>query len=63
MSVPGGLPVSDQWAPPSALFNIRVTLTKKGKPGETVAKQPAETHVNRSDLDPRRDFVIALGKD
>jgi hypothetical protein len=28
-------------------------------PGETISKQPGETRVNRSDLDPRRDFVIA----
>jgi hypothetical protein len=32
------------------------------RPGEKVAKQPAETRVNRSDLDPRRDFVISGGR-
>jgi carboxypeptidase family protein len=30
------------------------------RPGETIAKQPGETRVNRSDLDPRRDFVITV---
>jgi len=30
------------------------------RPGETVVKQPDETRVNRSDLDPQRDFVITL---
>lgn len=43
---------------PEGTYRLEVEL----QPGETVAKQPAETHVNRSDLDPRRDFVIALGK-
>jgi len=28
--------------------------------GERLAQQPGETRVNRSDLDPRRDFVIAV---
>ena len=32
------------------------------QPGETVAKHPGETHVNKSDLDPRRHFVISGGK-
>ena len=32
------------------------------RPGEKVAKQPDETRVNRSDLDPRRDFVISGGR-
>ena len=27
---------------------------------EVVTKQPAETHVNKSDLDPKRDFTIAV---
>jgi Carboxypeptidase regulatory-like domain len=44
---------------PEGTYRIEVEL----QPGETVAKQPAETRVNRSDLDPRRDFVITLGKD
>jgi len=28
--------------------------------GETVVKQPEETRINRSDLDPQRNFVIRL---
>ena len=30
------------------------------RPGETLAKQPAQTHVNNSDLDASRDFVITI---
>ena len=41
---------------PEGTYRIEVEL----QPGETVAKQPAETRVNKSDLDPRRDFVITL---
>jgi Carboxypeptidase regulatory-like domain len=40
---------------PEGTYRLEVDL----QPGETVAKQPGETRVNRSDLDPRRDFVIA----
>ena len=40
---------------PEGTYRLEVAL----QPGETVAKQPAETHINKSDLDPRRDFVIA----
>jgi carboxypeptidase family protein len=29
-------------------------------PGEAIVKHPGETRVNRSDLDPRRDFVITV---
>ena len=29
--------------------------------GEKLAKEPGETKINRSDLDPNRDFVIAPG--
>ena len=43
---------------PEGTYRLEVEL----QPGETVTKQPAETRVNRSDLDPRRDFVIAAGK-
>ncbi len=43
---------------PEGTYRLEVAL----QPGETVAKQPAETQVNRSDLDPQRDFVIAAGK-
>lgn len=41
---------------PEGTYRLEVEL----QPGETVAKQPAETHINKSDLDPRRDFVITL---
>jgi carboxypeptidase family protein len=30
------------------------------RPGEVVAKQPADTRINKSDLDSRRDFTIAV---
>ena len=40
---------------PEGTYRLEVELL----PGETVTKQPNETKVNRSDLDPRRDFVIA----
>ena len=30
--------------------------------GERVTKQPGETRINNSDLDPKRDFVITGGK-
>ena len=43
---------------PEGTYRIEVEL----RPGETVAKQPGETHVNKSDLDPRRNFVITLGR-
>jgi hypothetical protein len=39
---------------PEGRYRLEVEL----RPGETVAKQPNETRVNRSDLDPHRDFVI-----
>ena len=43
---------------PVGTYRLEVEL----QPGETVAKQPGETRVNTSDLDPQRHFVIALGK-
>src|SRR5262245_53656078 len=39
---------------PEGSYRIEVEL----QPGEKIAKQPGETHINRSDLDTRRDFVI-----
>ena len=36
----------------------RYRLELELQPGETVTKQPSETRINSSDLDPRRDFVI-----
>jgi Carboxypeptidase regulatory-like domain len=40
---------------PEGTYKIEVELN----PGETLAKQPGETKINKSDLDARRDFVIA----
>ena len=40
---------------PEGTYRLEVEL----RTGETVAKQPAETRINRSDLDPSRNFVIA----
>lgn len=42
---------------PPGRYRLEVEL----RDGEKVAKQPSETKIDRSDLDPRRDFVIALG--
>jgi Carboxypeptidase regulatory-like domain len=39
---------------PEGTYRLEVEL----RAGETVAKHPAPTRVNKSDLDPRRDFVI-----
>ena len=41
---------------PEGTYRLEVEL----KPGEVVAKQPGETHIQKSDLDPRRDFTIAV---
>ena len=43
---------------PEGTYRLEVEL----QPGETVAKQPGETHVNRSDLDPQRHFEITVGR-
>jgi hypothetical protein len=40
---------------PEGTYRLEVEL----QPGETITKQPGLTRINRSDLDPRRDFVIA----
>ncbi len=40
---------------PAGTYRLEVEL----RAGETVTKQPGETRVNRSDLDPSRHFVIA----
>lgn len=40
---------------PEGTYRLEVEL----RAGETVARQPPETRVNRSDLDPSRNFVIA----
>jgi len=40
---------------PQGTYRLEIELQE----GEKVTKQPGETKVNRSDLDPRRDFVIS----
>jgi hypothetical protein len=40
---------------PQGTYRLEIELRE----GEKVTKQPGETKVNRSDLDPRRDFVIS----
>jgi hypothetical protein len=39
---------------PQGTYRIEIEL----RPGETLAKQPQETHVGNGDLDTTRDFVI-----
>jgi hypothetical protein len=41
---------------PEGTYRIEIEL----RPGETLAKQPGETHVNNGDLDPGRDFVVTV---
>lgn len=41
---------------PEGTYRLDVEL----RPGETIAKQPGETRINKSDLDPQRHFVIAV---
>src|SRR6478609_4599695 len=41
---------------PEGTYRIEIEL----RAGETLAKQPGETHVNNSDLDASRDFVITM---
>lgn len=43
---------------PEGTYRIEVEM----QPGEKLAKQPGETRINRSDLDPHRDFVITSGR-
>ena len=43
---------------PQGTYRIDIEL----QPGEKLAKQPGETRVHSSDLDPRRDFVITTGR-
>jgi hypothetical protein len=42
---------------PEGTYHLEVEL----RPGETLSKRPADTHINNSDLDPRRDFVVTVG--
>jgi hypothetical protein len=41
---------------PEGTYHIEVEL----RPGETLSKRPDDTHINNSDLDPRRDFVVTV---
>jgi hypothetical protein len=41
---------------PEGTYKIEIEL----RPGETLSKQPAETHVNNGDLDSGRDFVVTV---
>lgn len=41
---------------PEAHYRLEVDL----RPGEVVVKQPNETRIQKSDLDPKRDFVLAV---
>ena len=43
---------------PEGTYRLELEL----RAGEKLSTQPDETRVNRSDLDPRRDFVIAGGR-
>ena len=50
---------------PNGGYTIKVTqgtyrLELELQPGETVVKQPGETRIQRSDLDPQRHFVITV---
>jgi len=40
---------------PKGTYHIEVAL----EAGESVRKRPSDTHINKGDLDPHRDFVIA----
>lgn len=42
---------------PEGTYRLEVQLQQ----GERVVKQPADTKIDKSDIDPRRDFVIAAG--
>jgi Carboxypeptidase regulatory-like domain len=41
---------------PEGTYHIELEL----RPGETLEKHPSDTHVNRSDLDTGRDFVVTI---
>jgi hypothetical protein len=43
---------------PEGSYRLEVQL----QPGETVTKQPDDTKINTSDLDPHRDFVITAAR-
>jgi hypothetical protein len=41
---------------PEGTYRIELEL----RPGETLSKQPGETHINNGDLDSGRDFVVTV---
>ena len=43
---------------PPGHYRLEVEL----RPGEKLSKEPGETKINASDLDPNRDFVIVPGQ-
>jgi carboxypeptidase family protein len=43
---------------PEGSYRLEIELRQ----GETVVKQPGETKIDKSDLDPRRDFLITGGR-
>jgi carboxypeptidase family protein len=43
---------------PEGSYRLEIAL----QPGEKIAKEPGETKINKSDLDPHRDFVITTGR-
>ena len=43
---------------PTGTYRLEVEL----RPGETVAKSPDPTEVNRGDLDPNRNFLLAVAR-
>jgi hypothetical protein len=43
---------------PQGTYRLEIELNE----GEKIAKHPGETRVQKSDLDPQRDFVITAGR-
>jgi hypothetical protein len=43
---------------PQGVYHIEVELRE----GERITKQPGDTRIQKSDLDPQRDFVISTGR-
>ena len=41
---------------PEGTYRIELEL----RPGESLSKQPGETHINNGDLDSARDFVVTM---
>jgi hypothetical protein len=40
----------------------RYRLSVELREGERLVKEPGETNVNASDLDPARDFIVSVGR-